>query len=162
MSKRASAYQHSMLMVCAAVSVCVSLRHDIVLMQMRFGGNIGVHAINRTSAAPLSNPTQQQLLQQPGLGALGGQGMGLGALSGINNPLAGLPGAPRPAVRPPNWQRAQALAAQAQAQAQQQVGPLLKTRLLTIADSRGHANTDAALTASHKVKAVAECSIQAI
>jgi hypothetical protein len=114
------------------------------LVQMRFGGNIGVHAINRTSAAPLSNPTQQQLLQQPGLGALGSQGMGL-ALSGINNPMVGLPGAPRPAVRPPNWQRAQALAAQAQAQAQQQVDPLLKTHLVIIADPRGHMRTDVAL-----------------
>ncbi len=98
--------------------------------QMRFGGNIGVHAINRTSAAPLNNPTQQ-LMQPPG-GVLGGQGMGpmgsmgnlggLGGLSAMNNPLAGLPGAPRPAIRPPNWQRTQALAQQAaQAQAQQQV-----------------------------------------
>jgi len=92
---------------------------------MRFGGNIGVHAINRTSGAPLNNPSQQ-LLQQPGVG-LGAQGMGgmggLNALGGINNPLAGLPGASRPAVRPPSWQRAQALAQQAaQAQAQQQVG----------------------------------------
>ena len=95
--------------------------------QMRFGGNIGVHAINRTSAAPLNNPTQQ-LMQPPG-GMLGGQGMGsmgnlgaLGGLSAMNNPLAGLPGAPRPAIRPPNWQRTQALAQQAaQAQAQQQV-----------------------------------------
>ena len=98
---------------------------------MRFGGNIGVHAINRTSAAPLNNPTQQ-LMQPPG-GVLGGQGMaqmgnmggmgGLGSLSAMNNPLTGLPGAPRPAIRPPNWQRTQALAQQAaQAQAQQQVG----------------------------------------
>lgn len=102
-------------------------------LQMRFGGNIGVHAINRTSAAPLNNPSQQ-LLQQPG-GVLGGQGMGgqgmggQGALSGMNNPMAGLPGAPRPGVRPPNWQRAQALAQQAaQQQAQQQVGQFQYTK----------------------------------
>ena len=86
---------------------------------MRFGGNIGVHAINRTSAAPM-NPSQQ-LLQQPG--ALGMPGMGgLGGMAGLGSALDGLPGAPRPGVRPPNWQRAQALAQQAaQAQAQQQV-----------------------------------------
>ena len=110
-------------------------KREIMPLQMRFGGNIGVHAINRTSAAPLNNPTQQQmpqqqqLLQQPG-GLLGGQGMGpmgnmggLNSMSAMNNPLGGLPGAPRPAIRPPNWQRAQAMAQQAaQAQAQQQVG----------------------------------------
>ena len=60
---------------------------------MRFGGNIGVHAINRTSAAPM-NPSQQ-LLQQPG--ALGMPGMGgLGGMAGLGSALDGLPGAPRP------------------------------------------------------------------
>ena len=114
-----------------AAGVPPVLKRCLHLQQMRFGGNIGVHAINRTSAAPLNNPTQQ-LMQPPG-GVLGGQGMGpmgnmggmggLGALSAMNNPLGGLPGAPRPAIRPPNWQRTQALAQQAaQAQAQQQVG----------------------------------------
>lgn len=86
---------------------------------MRFGGNIGVHAINRTSAQQL--PAQAQLQQRAMFGG--------GALS-LNNPLtAGLagtvPGAPRPGMKP-NWQaqRVQthaqaAVAAQQAAQVQQ-------------------------------------------
>ena len=116
---------------------------------MRFGGNIGVHAINRTSAAPM-NPSQQ-LLQPPG--ALGMPGMGgLGAMAGLSSALDGLPGAPRPGVRPPNWQRAQALAQQAaQAQAQQQVGLQLPSECMVCqwASSCLSAPLDPSMTIGH-------------
>ena len=89
--------------------------------QMRFGGNIGVHAINRTSAAQL--PGQPQAQNRAMLGGLG-----------LNNPLtAGLAGtvagAPRPGLKP-NWQaqrvqtHAQAAVAAQQAAQVQQVGSL--------------------------------------
>ncbi len=83
-------------------------------VQMRFGGNIGVHAINRTSAAQLPGQPQPQ-----NRALLGGQAFGL------NNPLTAGLGAPRPGLKP-NWQaqRVQthaqaAVAAQQAAQVQQ-------------------------------------------
>lgn len=88
---------------------------------MRFGGNIGVHAINRTSAQLPGQPQAQNRAMMGGLG--------------LNNPLtAGLAGTvagpPRPGLKP-NWQaqrvqtHAQAAVAAQQAAQVQQVDSLL-------------------------------------
>lgn len=83
-------------------------------VQMRFGGSIGVHAINRTSTTPLPGQAPAQRANMLGAHPLS-----------LTNPLAGIPGGaagvPRPNSLKNTWQmqRAQQAALAQQAQVQQ-------------------------------------------
>lgn len=94
----------------------------VLCAQMRFGGNIGVHAINRTSSAA-GLPVQQQVQNRAMLG-----GLGLNA-NPLTAGLAGtMAGAPRPGLKP-NWQ-AQRVQSHAQAAvAAQQAAQVQQVRL---------------------------------